>query len=453
MRTAKKRKQIRQTVCLLFTLLAVWMAVVCGSFAKRDALCERVIRQGKNELYMKMIQVFAPSVLYEPSGKDLPVQFYEKMFYWIPLYRYVTEAEPYATQMESEISYETILAREAADERDVTEAVPDPSGAGAAGIRQGETGQTASQGMAGQDTAGQNTAGEGAAGQDTTGQSTAAGQDITGQQAAGQEQPAVQSGTFVPNTVPVTTYSPEKLNDFDYLIRNFYVVDRTTTIDSRQLNAADLLSRSMKLTHDAQSPQILIYHTHSQERFADSAPTGAETSIVGVGEYLNRLLGGYGFHVLHHTGEYDVAGRDDAYAKAGPALEQILKENPGIEVVIDLHRDGVAEGTRLVTQVQGKEMASIMFFNGLSRTTANGDIAYLYNPYIQDNLAFSLQMQIAAEEYYPGFSRAVYLKGYRYNMHYCPKTLLVEVGAQTNTVQEAMNAMEPLADLLAKVLR
>lgn len=97
-------------------------------------------------------------------------------------------------------------------------------------------------------------------------------------------------------------------------------------------------------------------------------------------------------------------------------------------------------------------MASIMFFNGLSRTTANGDIGYLYNPYIQDNLAFSLQMQITAEEYYPGFSRAIYLKGYRYNMHYCPKTLLVEVGAQTNTVEEAMNAMEPLADILAKVL-
>ena len=178
----------------------------------------------------------------------------------------------------------------------------------------------------------------------------------------------------------------------------------------------------------------------------------ASTSIVGVGEYLNQLLGSYGFHVIHHTGEYDVETRDNAYSKAGPAVEQILRENPSIEIVIDLHRDGVPEGTRLVTEQGGKEMASIMFFNGLSRTTANGDIGYLPNPYIQDNLAFSLQMQLAAKEYYPGFSRAIYLKGYRYNMHYCPKTLLVEVGAQTNTVQEAMNAMEPLADIIAKVI-
>ena len=67
-------------------------------------------------------------------------------------------------------------------------------------------------------------------------------------------------------------------------------------------------------------------------------------------------------------------------------------------------------------------------------------------------MAFSLQMKLAAEEYYPGFARRNYLKGYRYNLHYCPKSLLVEVGAQTNTLEEAMNAMEPLAELLHKVL-
>ena len=97
-------------------------------------------------------------------------------------------------------------------------------------------------------------------------------------------------------------------------------------------------------------------------------------------------------------------------------------------------------------------MAKVMFFNGLSRTTKLGDIGYLYNPYIADNLAFSFQMQLTAAEYYPGYTRKIYLKGYRFNMHYCPKTLLVEVGAQTNTVQEAKNAMVPLADILNKVL-
>ena len=209
----------------------------------------------------------------------------------------------------------------------------------------------------------------------------------------------------------------------------------------------------MKLGHGNEEVQILIYHTHSQEGYADSTPGDTSTGVVGVAEYLTSLLKEkYGLNVMHHTGEYDVEDRDNAYSYSGPALEKILAENPSIEVVIDLHRDGVADTTHLVSEVNGKQTAQIMFFNGLSRTTANGDIAYLANPYLEENLAFSFQMKLAAEEYYPGFARANYLKGYRYNLHYRPKSLLVEVGAQTNTLEEAKNAMEPLADLLHKVL-
>ena len=236
-------------------------------------------------------------------------------------------------------------------------------------------------------------------------------------------------------------------------MQNFYQVDSTTTIDSSQLNADALFGKDLRLSHDASAPQILIYHTHSQEGYADSVPGDPSDTVVGVGDYLTKLLTEqYGLNVIHHKGEYDVGDRDHAYSKAGPALEQILAENPSIEVVIDLHRDGVAETTRLVTNVGGAQMAQVMFFNGLSRTTKTGNIDYLANPYIADNLAMSFQMQLKAAEYYPGFTRRIYLKGYRYNMHYCPKTLLVEVGAQTNTVQEAMNAMVPLADVLNKVL-
>lgn len=251
----------------------------------------------------------------------------------------------------------------------------------------------------------------------------------------------------------VQEISREKLNDFDYLVQNFYQIDRTTTIDGSQLNADALLGKSMKMETGNEEVQILIYHTHSQEGYADSVPGDPSTGVVGVAEYLTQLLKEkYGFNVMHHTGEYDVKDRDNAYSYAGPALEQILAEHPSIEVVIDLHRDGVADTTHLVTEVNGRQTAQIMFFNGLSRTTANGDIPYLANPYLSDNLAFSFQMKLAAEEYYPGFARANYLKGYRYNLHYRPKSLLIEVGAQTNTFEEAKNAMEPLADIIHKVL-
>ena len=248
--------------------------------------------------------------------------------------------------------------------------------------------------------------------------------------------------------------SIDKLKDFDYLIQNYYTVDKMTTITSSQLDVEALMAKDCSLTHDASSPQILIYHTHSQEGYVDSVAGDTSTTILGVGDYLTQILTEkYGYSVIHHTGTYDVEDAKNAYSYAAPAIEKILAENPSIEVVIDLHRDGVPSTTRLVTTVDGKSTAQIMFFNGLSRTTAVGDIDYLYNPYIQDNLAFSLQLQLQSTEQYPGLSRKIYLKGYRYNLHYRPNSLLVEVGAQTNTVQEAKNAMEPLAKILDSVLR
>ena len=144
--------------------------------------------------------------------------------------------------------------------------------------------------------------------------------------------------------------------------------------------------------------------------------------------------------------------RSKAYELSEIGVKEILNQNPSIEVVIDLHRDGVNEDLHLVTEVDGKQTAKIMFFNGLSRTKANGDIAYLYNPYIQDNLSFSFQMQLASETMYPGFARRIYLKGYRYSLHMMPKSLLIEAGAQTNTVEEMKNAMDLLANILQEVL-
>jgi stage II sporulation protein P len=248
------------------------------------------------------------------------------------------------------------------------------------------------------------------------------------------------------------TVNLKKLQDFDYLLQTFYQVDNTTTIGKDQLNVDKLLGEDMTVDLSVDGPQILIYHTHSQEGYKDSVSGDSSTTVVGVGDYLTTLLEEKGFTVLHHKGEYDVGDRDHAYTNAAPVIEQLLADNPSIQVVIDLHRDGVSETTRLVTEQNGKKMAKIMFFNGLSRTTAAGDIPYLKNPYIADNLALSFQMQLAAAEYYPDLTRRIYLKGYRFNMHFCPKSMLVEVGAQTNTFEEAKNAMEPLADLLAKVL-
>lgn len=256
---------------------------------------------------------------------------------------------------------------------------------------------------------------------------------------------------------PVLDLSEQKLADYNYLLNQFFIVDTNTSTSPEQLNAAAFMEKDLTIEKDASNPQILIYHSHSQEYFADSDTSKLEDGVVGMGNYLTQLLTEqYGYQVMHITEQFDVVDgeidRNRAYDFAREYVEPILEENPSIEVVLDLHRDGVPEDRRLVTEINGKPTAQIMFYNGLSYTVNNGPVDYLPNPYIQDNLAFSFQLEMQAAQYYPDFYRGIYLSGLRYNLHLRPKALLLEVGAQTNTKEEARNAMEPFADILNKVL-
>ncbi len=252
---------------------------------------------------------------------------------------------------------------------------------------------------------------------------------------------------------PVYRYRWQELESYQALVKAFYAIDSTTAAGETLLETRTLLEKDMRMQGTNEQPQILIYHTHSQETFADSIPGDASTSIVGAGEKLAQLLRNqYGYNVIHYTESFDKEARDYAYSNALPAMEKVLLENPSIEVVIDLHRDEMPEDRRLVVDLQGKPTAQFMFFNGLSRTKNGETIAYLENPNLEENLAFSFQMQAAANEYYPGVARRIYLKAYRYNMHLRGKSLLIELGAQNNTVEEAMNAIDPLAHILHLVL-
>lgn len=268
--------------------------------------------------------------------------------------------------------------------------------------------------------------------------------------------PLQETETVQPH--PVIDLSPEKLADKNYLLEHFFVVDAATTADAASLNAAEYLAKDMTLKPEKDQPQILIYHSHSQETFADSRTGEEADTVVGVGDYLTEILEQkYGYQVIHVREHFDVIGgeidRSRAYDFAREYVEKVLEENPTVQVLIDLHRDGVPDGKRLVTEIGGRDTAQIMFYNGLSYTVNQGKISYLPNPYIEENLAFSFQLEYTAAEYYPGFYRCIYLAGLRYNLHLRPRALLVEAGAQTNTVQEVKNAMEPLGDILNRVLK
>lgn len=393
-RTGVDMKREQSRAWMLMAALVLLAALIGGKEFWRSFRYEsrQVLQEYTEKMYM-------PGVAYQRadetrSSKDW---FREKALSWLPLVKYVSDRENLEQEVEDEETLAKILEKQANDE-----SVVDADG-----------------------------------------------------NLVGESKTAEVPANLGENKSSIDM-SIERLRDFDYLLSNFYTVDSSTMIGPEQLNADDLLGRSMKIDRKQKGPKILIFHTHSQEEFADSIPGDPSTSIVGIGDYLTELLNQKGIETIHDKGVYDIINgqldRSNAYEYAEAGVRPILEANPTIEVAIDLHRDGVAEGTHLVTEVNGKPTAKIMYFNGLSRTRANGDITYLPNPYIQDNLAFSLQMELASERMFPGFARHIYLRAYRYNLHLLPKSLLIEAGAQTNTVQEMKNAMEVLAETLCQVI-
>ena len=243
---------------------------------------------------------------------------------------------------------------------------------------------------------------------------------------------------FIPpveETVPVSVKNilEERFGDLEHVtcrsfLSNYYIEDSSTKATEDDFRITELAEYD--LTVDKKDkPQILIFHTHTSEGYADSREGVADDTV------FDRKADG-------------TDDRNNAYNNALPVITSILEKYPSIEVVIDLHRDS---GDARTSVINGVSTAKVMLFNGLCRTK-DGPISYYSNPNLQGNLAFSLHLQITGNELYPGLMHRIYLKSYRYNMHLMEKYLLVELGTHKNTVAEAKNAMVPFAKTIATVL-
>ncbi len=243
----------------------------------------------------------------------------------------------------------------------------------------------------------------------------------------------------------ISSYASKTFSEF---ISANYIVDSSTCVNESiiDLNTFGKISSSMD-----KSKTILIYHTHGSEAFIDSDGTEHDT-IMGAGEYLSELLKEKGYTVIHDKTYYDrkdgVENRNVAYSQGLEGLSSNLAEHPEIDVIIDLHRDS---GEKRVVEINGKSVAKVMMFNGLS-FDGNGDISYLPNPNRMENLAISYKMKAVADCFYPGFMNKIYLKNYRFNMHLRGKSMLIETGTEENKVEEIYAAMPLLADCLDRVL-
>lgn len=241
----------------------------------------------------------------------------------------------------------------------------------------------------------------------------------------------------------------------------YFAVDSRTMMTDNIFDVSEAVRSNFKIVENSKEPQILIFHTHANEYFVDSDPElGVLDGIVSVGAELARILQeDYGLNVIHCYEQFDFEDnkimRTGAYERMEEPIRQILEENPSIIVALDIHRDGVDESVHLVTEYNGVNYAKIMFVNGITTLIEDGvpvPIDYLNNPFLQETLAFSLQMQLSAENQFPNLNRKILLHPYRLSTHMLPRSALVEVGAQTNTKQEAKNSMKFLAKMLTDVI-
>lgn len=215
-----------------------------------------------------------------------------------------------------------------------------------------------------------------------------------------------------------------------------------------------LLAAPLELDLTGEGPTVLIIHTHGSESYTgdyqpveDYRSLDSTQNMIAIGDEVARVLELGGISVIHDRTIYDYPDYNGAYSAARTSIKEYLAEYPTIQMVLDLHRDAAEVGnTQLVTAatVGGQDAAQLMMVVG---TDAGGN----YHPNWQENLALALKLSVVLEQENPGVCRPISLRSQRFNMDLTAGSLLVEVGAAGNTLQEAIIAANALAEGILKL--
>ena len=211
------------------------------------------------------------------------------------------------------------------------------------------------------------------------------------------------------------------------------------------------LSQSFQITKE---PCVLIVHTHGSEAYADSPgyrSTDPDKNVVSVGKEVAAILNAAGIPTIHDTTLHDeTLGYDHAYSQAAKSISAYLEEYPRIQMVIDIHRDAIedAKGRQkaLKTKIDGQAVAQLLLVMGT-------DLSGLPHPNWQSNLSFAMKLQALLQQDHEGLMRQTSLRSSRYNEHFTPFSILLEVGSAGNSQEEALRAGTYFANGLARLLR
>jgi len=287
--------------------------------------------------------------------------------------------------------------------------------------------------------------------------------ELNGRFAERTEAPA-PTGTASPEATAAVTPSPSPTvtpRILETIIAGGIRVDNSTEY---AIDTAQLLTEGPSLTLRKGKPQILIIHTHSSEAYTMDDFTRYEASdtsrtqdpnynIIRVGDVLTDALRSYGLEVIHDREVYDYPSYTGSYTRCGEAISQYLEKYTDISIVLDVHRDAIGSGDvvyKTVAEDEDTPCAQTMFVVG---SNASG----LDHPHWEENLKLALYLQAAVHLKHPTLQRSVKLVQERYNQQLTTGSLIIEVGSNGNTLEEAINAVELFAEgagpALAKLIK
>lgn len=209
-------------------------------------------------------------------------------------------------------------------------------------------------------------------------------------------------------------------------------------------------------------PRVLLYHTHTWEAYEmteDTRYTPTETwrtkderyNMVRIGEELEKHLTSLGFEVVHDKTAFEPPTLSNAYTRSLAMLEERLEQGERYDYILDIHRDaysGAYNGANSV-QAGGKSLAYVMMLVGKGTGATNS--GFDERPDWPKNLDLAQRITESMNDQVDGVAREVKIKTGRFNQHVSTGALLIEVGNNRNTLEEALSACEVIAHAIAKV--
>lgn len=229
-----------------------------------------------------------------------------------------------------------------------------------------------------------------------------------------------------------------KAANLSALSGTYHQVDGTAVANATDYDVSENLDDTVDMpAFTAGEPAVLIYHTHTTECYRNTAGisnTADETkNVVAVGKAMKAVFEAAGYKTIHLTEIYN-EDFSNAYSTSRAAVEKVLEQYPTIQVVLDIHRDAISSNGidyYPVTEVDGKQAAQVMPVCG---TDAKG----LSHPDWRKNFTYALALSREMGALYGELSRPVNLRRDRFNTHFTPYTLLLEVGSAANTLEQAI---------------